>query len=96
MGGLISYSIELRWASHDNYRYYKNISPDEIKEAAKLLGYKGNGLSKLINHTSKKYTFIKTKDLYIDKHFHDEICVYESFYVQHDRNLREFNIIHNV
>lgn len=92
----VSYSIEIRTAYHDSYRYYKNISPDEIKYAAQCLGYKGKGLDKLINHTSMKFTYVKTNDLFIDKHFHESQPEYDSFLSQDSRNQEAFKKIHNL
>lgn len=92
----VSYSIELRWASDKSYMFYRNINPTQIEYGAKLLGYKGKGLHKLINHTSKKYTYIRTNELYIDKHFHESEPEYEDFDIQWERNSEAFNLIHNI
>lgn len=92
----ISYSIELRTACDDSYRHYKLISPDEIEEAAQILGYKGKGLRKLISHTSQRYTFIKTDSLYIDKVFHSEPVQYQPFDSQWEKNSKAFLNFHKL
>jgi hypothetical protein len=84
MKQFISYSADInivndpKWQDNWEERYHSLNEEDAILVATFWYNIKKKRMQKLIDHSSRNFTFIKTRKIVMYKHFHDKPIEYIS------------------